>query len=129
MQQQILRFAQDDSRCLQDKTLSRWPLQRAPADQVHMQMKNRLAGARAHIQHGAVAIFNRPLPCNVRGSQMTTSDQLRIFRRCFLQASNMSFRNDQHVGRPLRVQIFKGKSVLVFVDFSGWHLAANNAAE
>src|SRR5450759_20048 len=114
---------------LRDTTLARRPLQRAPANQVHMQMENRLARARAHVQHRAVAIFNRPLPGNVRGRQVTASHQLRVFRRRFLQASNMFFREDQHVGRALGVQIFKGKRVLVFIDFLGWHFAANDTAE
>jgi hypothetical protein len=36
---------------------------------------------------------------------------------------------DQHVGRALWVQIFKGIGVLVFIDFLGWHFAANDTAE
>jgi hypothetical protein len=37
--------------------------------------------------------------------------------------------DDQNVGWALRVQIFKGKRVLVFKNFPGRHFAANNAAE
>ena len=127
---QVLRFAQDDN-CdlLRDLTLSRRPLQRAPADQVHMQVKNRLAGARAHVQYRAVAIFNRPLPRNLRRCQVAASHQFGVFCRGFLQASDVSFGDDQHVGRALGVQIFKSKRVLIFVNFLGRNFAANNAAE
>src|ERR1700691_103789 len=104
-------------------------MQRAPADQVNVQMKNRLPRARSHIQHGAVAIFNGPLPRDVRSSKMTAPDELRIFRRGFLQSWNMFFGDDQHVRWPLRIQIFKGKCVLVFIDFFRWYFATNDAAE
>jgi hypothetical protein len=60
---------------------------------------------------------------------MTASQQLRVFCRGFLQAGNMSFRDDQDVGRALRVQIFKGKNVLIIVDFPAWYFAANDPAE
>jgi len=33
------------------------------------------------------------------------------------------------VGRALRVQIFKSKNVLVFMNFPAWHFAANDPAE
>ena len=56
-----------------NEDLSRGPLQRAPADQVHVQVKDRLAGARAHVQHRAVAIFNRSLPCDVRCREVAAS--------------------------------------------------------
>src|SRR5437660_5747930 len=92
-------------------------------------MKNRLARSRPHIQHRAVAIFNRPLPCNLSRHQVTTPDQLRVFRHGFLQARNMFLRDDQDVGRALRVQIFKGKNMFVFIDFLGGHFAANDPAE
>jgi len=70
---EVAEWAKLDGRSTRPSTLSRWPLQRAPADQVYVQMKDRLSGAWAHIQHRAVAIFNRPLACNVRRRQMTAS--------------------------------------------------------
>src|SRR5208337_2396779 len=75
---QVLRFAQDDKLMDDEQGLPRRPMQRAPADQVHMQMKYRLPRARAHVHHCAVAIFNRPLPGNLRGGEVTAPQQLRV---------------------------------------------------
>ncbi len=94
-----------------------------------MQMKNRLPRTRTHVQPRAVAIFNRPLSSDVRSRQVTAPHQFRVFRHRFLQARDMFLGDNQDVSRALWVQIFKGKRVLVFVNFLGWHFAANNPAE
>jgi hypothetical protein len=41
----------------------------------------------------------------------------------------MFLRNDEHMGGRLGVDVFKGKYVLVLIDFFGGYLAAKNAAK
>lgn len=94
-----------------------------------MQVKNRLAGSGAYVQHRAVTIFDRPLPRNVSGDQVTASKQFGVFCRSVFQAGDVFLRDNQHVGGALRVQILKGKRVLVFENFLGWHFAANDPAK
>src|SRR6476646_1047787 len=60
---------------------------------------------------------------------MTAPDDLSVALLRFLQPREMSFRNDQNVGRSLRVDIFKRKHVLVFINLLGWNLTAKNTAE
>ena len=46
---------------------------------MHVQVEDRLAGARPHVQHGAIAVFDAALPRHVRGRQMASADDLRFF--------------------------------------------------
>ena len=71
------------------------------SQQMHVQMKHRLAGARPYIQHRAIAIFDAALPRHPGCRQMAQADDLRIFGRCFLQAANVFLGNHQHMGRRL----------------------------
>jgi hypothetical protein len=104
-------------------------VQRAPADEVYVQMKNRLPGSWTNIQYGAVTFFDRPLPGDVSGGKMTPSQQFRVFGSRFFQTRYVFFRDNQNVSRALRIQIFESKGVLVFVHFLGRHFAANDAAK
>ena len=104
-------------------------MQRAPADQVHVQVEHGLSGPLPDVQHGTVAILNRPLSGNVRRGEEATANEFRVFRLGFLQARNMFFGKDQHVGRALGVDIFKGERVLVFVNFLGGNFTTDNTAE
>jgi len=104
-------------------------MQHAPADQVHMQVKYRLPRARPDIQHGAIPVFDRALLGDMGGGEMAAPHQFRVGGGCFFEAGNMFLRNHQHVGRPLRVDVFKGIRVFVLEDFLGRNLTANNSAE
>jgi hypothetical protein len=96
---------------------------------MHVQMKNRLPGARTHIQHRSVAVFDRPLARNAGGCQMTATDYFGIIGGGFLQSGDMLFRDNKHVRRTLRIQIFESKGVIVFVNLLGWDFASYDAAE
>ena len=48
---------------------------------------------------------------------MTAANYLSLFWRGFFQTGDMFFGDDQYVRRTLRIQIFKSKSVVVFIDF------------
>ena len=77
----------------------------------------------------SLAILNRALSCNVGRGEVAESNEFRVFCLGFLQAGNMFLGNDQHVGWTLRVDIFKGEGVHVFINFLGGDFAAKNAAE
>jgi hypothetical protein len=121
--------AADDEENSRYPALSGGPLQGAASDEVHVQMKDRLTGARADIQYGAIAVFDRAFAGDVGGGEMTASDQFGIFGCGFLEAGNMFFGDDENVSRALGMQVFEGKRVLIFVDFFGGDFAANDSAE
>jgi hypothetical protein len=63
-------------------------LQVPPSQQVHVQVKDRLPGAGADVQHGQVAILDAALACGIGGSQLAVADQLGILSYGFLQSAN-----------------------------------------
>jgi hypothetical protein len=104
-------------------------MQRTSADQVHVEVEHGLSGPLPDVQHGAVAILNRPLSGNVRRGEEATANEFRVFWLSFLQARNMFLGKDEYVRRALGVDIVKGEGVLVFVDFLGGNFTADNTAE
>jgi hypothetical protein len=100
-----------------------------PTEQMHVQMKNRLSGAGANIEHGAVSVFNVALAGDLRGGQVAAANDLGVSGLRFFQSSEMPLGNDENVCRSLRINIFKCKDMLVFVNFFSGNLAANDAAE
>ena len=104
-------------------------MQRTSADQVHVEVEHRLSGPWPDVQYGTIAILNCPLSCNMRRGEVAKSNQFRVFRLSFLQARDMFLGEDEHVGRPLGVDIFKGERVLVFIKLLGGNFTTDNTAE
>lgn len=92
-------------------------------------MKYRLSRPRAHVKDCPVSLFDVPLARNLGCRQVATANRFSIFRLRFFQSSEMFLGDDEYVRRGLRVDIFKGKDVIVFVDFSRGNLATENAAK
>ena len=109
--------------------LSRRPLQISASEQVHVQVKDRLAGARAHVEHGSIAILDAALPSDLRRRELTLPDQLSVFGHRFLQPVDMPLGHDQNMGWSLRVDIVEREGMFVFVDFFGRDFPANDAAK
>src|SRR6202040_841301 len=65
------------------------PLQISSTQQMHVQMKHRLACARPHVQHSAITVFNAAVPRHPGGRKMTEADDFRVFGRGLLQAANV----------------------------------------
>ena len=86
-------------------------------------MKYRLADFGPTFSTVPVSIFNLPLAADFRCCQVQTANQFGIFRLRFFQPAHMFLRNDQNVRGSLRVDVFKGERVLVFVDPLGGNLA------
>jgi len=57
-----------------ESRLPRRPLQIPAAQQVHVQVEDRLPGTRADVEHGPVAIFNAALACDVCGDELAAAD-------------------------------------------------------
>lgn len=101
----------------------------ASTDQVYMQVKNTLTRARPNVQHGAVSILDAAFARKFGGDEVTIANIIRIFRFRFFQAPNVPLRNDQDMGRRLRVDVFEGKSALVLVNLPGRRLSPDDSAE
>lgn len=53
-------------------------MQRPSANQVHMEMKDGLPRFRTHIKDGAVPVLDAALPGDLRGDQLTATNDLSI---------------------------------------------------
>jgi hypothetical protein len=94
-----------------------------------MQMEHGLSSARPDIHDRAVTVFDPTIASNARGSEVAESDQIRVFRRGLFQIDNMFLGNDEHMSRALRVDVFEGKEMIVFIDLLAGYFAANDTAE
>ena len=92
-------------------------------------MEDGLAGARADIEDGPVTVFDGTLAGDVRGGEMAAADEFGVLGLCILETGKMFLGDYEDVGRTLRVEIFEGEGVGVFVNFFRGHFAADNAAE
>jgi len=92
-------------------------------------VKHGLAALGSDVKNGTVAVFDATLAADFRGGQVEASDQFGVFGLRFFQSTDMLFRDDENVGGSLRLDVFKGERVLVFVDFLGRNLAADDFAE
>src|SRR6266545_2252279 len=109
--------------------LPRRPLHVPSADQMDVNVEHGLSRFRSYVEDSAIAVFDSALASDGGGGQVQASNQFRVFRLSFLQATNMLLGNNQHMRRCLRIGVFEGKSVLVFVNFPGGDLAPDDAAE
>jgi hypothetical protein len=96
---------------------------------MNVQMENGLPGAGADIEDCAVPLFDVALTCDLGGGQMTAADDFRICFLRFLEPREMALRDDQHMRGSLRVDVFEGKHVRIFVNFLRRNFTPNHAAE
>ena len=92
-------------------------------------MKHRLAGAGAHVNDCTVSAFNVALAGDLGSGKMAPSDEFGVMCIRFLQAREMLFGDHENVGGGLRMNIFKGKNVIVFVDLFSGNFTAKYVAE
>ncbi len=84
---------------------------------VDVKMKHRLPGARSRIDDrpvtfGIQAAFARQL----RRHYQEMSHQRLVFRRSIFERSKMLARNHQEMNRRLRMDVFNGRNLVVFID-------------
>jgi hypothetical protein len=92
-------------------------------------MEHRLSRARAHIHNGPVSLLDIALAGDLGRRQVAASDHFGVLRLRFLQSSKMLPRDDQHMSRRFRIDVFKSKDILVLINLLGGNLAAENSAE
>jgi hypothetical protein len=94
-----------------------------------MQVEDGLACAGADVEDRAVSLLDFALARNLRGGEMASADHLGVRRFRFFQAGEMFLGNDEYVRGRLRLDIFEGKDVVVFVNLLCGNFTANDATE
>ena len=99
------------------------------AKQMQMQMMYRLSAIVACIHNDPVAViqlfFARDLCC--RSHQMT--HQHRIFSQRLRHRADVLFRNNQQMGRSLRIDVWEPDAKFIFIDTACRDSAVDDLAE
>src|SRR3974390_1208003 len=96
---------------------------------MHMQVKDGLSGTGTDVEDGAVSLLDIALAGDLRGGEVATANEFGVGGFGFFQSREMFLGNDQDVRGGLRADVFEGKDVFVFVNFSCRNLSPENAAE
>jgi hypothetical protein len=96
---------------------------------MHVQVKDRLSGPRANIEHRAVPLLNVSLSGNVRGRQVAPPDDFGVIGLGLFQSGKMFLRDNQNVRGRLRADVLKSENVFVFINLFRGNLALKNAAK
>jgi hypothetical protein len=96
---------------------------------MNVQVKDGLSGTGADVEDGAVSLLDVALACDLSGGEMAAANDFGICGFGFFQPGKMSLGNDEHVRWGLRVDVFEGEDVVVFVDFLGGKFSTEDAAE
>jgi hypothetical protein len=92
-------------------------------------MEDRLSGAGADVEDGAVSLLDVALARDLCGGQMAAADDFGVSGLGLLQSGKMFFGNDKDVRGGLRFDVFEGEDVFVLVNFFSRDFAADHAAE
>jgi hypothetical protein len=109
--------------------LSGRPGKRAAAEQVQMQVEDGLARSGADVVDRSVAALYAPLASQFGRHQLAITDQLRIRFLRFFEVYNVSLGDDEQVSGGLRIDVLENESLIIFVNFPGWHITGDNLAE
>ena len=82
-----------------------------------MEVEDGLSRAGPDVKDGAISVLDFALAGDLRGGEMAATDDFRVRGFGFLQSREMPFRNDENVRRSLRIDVFKGENVVVFMNF------------
>ena len=92
-------------------------------------MKHGLPGPGTYVEHGSISIFNFAFARDLRRRQVAAADDVCIGGFGLLQSGEVPLGDYQNMRWRLRLNIFKGKNVLIFMNFLGGNVAANNSAK
>ncbi len=112
-----------------ERGLARRPGQRTSTEQVDVDVEDGLSGAGPNVEDGAVSLLDFSQAGNVGGGEVAAADEFGVGSLGFLQTREMSPRNDQHMRRRLRADVFESEHMLVLIDFPGGDFTAEDAAE
>jgi hypothetical protein len=101
----------------------------ASAEDVDMEMIDRLASIGPGIDHHAVAVSQAFVAGNLRGRQQHVAEQRGMFLAGVRQGGDMFAGHHQKVHRRLRIDIAEGAAQLVLVDGLGGDGALGDLAE
>lgn len=113
----------------QQTGLARRPGQGASTEQVDVQVEDRLPGAGADIEDGAVPLLNVALARDMGGGKVAAADDFGVVRLGFLQPREMFLRNDEYVRRRFGINVFEGENVFIFVNFLRGNLTPEDPTE
>ena len=115
--------------CASRSSLPWRPAELAAAEQVQVEMKNRLAGAGTIVEDRAISIEQIAFSGELRGNQMQLADDRLILVRRVVKRNEVLSRDKQNVRRRLRADVLERENVRVFVDNFGWNLLRSDFAE
>jgi len=105
-------------------------LQGSPAQQVKVNVKDRLAGLLATIGDHTKTLVRDPLfPREPVDHQVNIADEVPVLFVQVQQGRFMPLRNHEEVDRGLGIDILKGKDPLVFVNPGGGDAPLNDLAK
>ena len=107
------------------------PTEHAPAQNVQVDMVNRLARSRVHVEHGAVAfLMDIGLHRQFLGNLKHFANERIIFGRQLIQGWNVLLRSDQKVHRRLRPKVLEcHDEVILMYKFRRCIVSDNSAKE
>jgi len=94
-----------------------------------MEVEDGLSGAGADVEDCAVSVFDVPLAGDLRGDELASANDFCVVGLGLFQSRKMFLGNDENMGGRLRMNIFEGKDVIVFVNLLGGKLTTDDAAE
>ena len=92
-------------------------------------MKDRLPCAGTDVENCAISVFDVALTRDLGRDEMASADDFGVGCLGFFQSREMFFGNDQYVCWRLRIDVFKGENMVVFMDFLCGNFSANDAAK
>lgn len=101
----------------------------SPAEQMQVEMEDRLSGVRADVIHGAISALKLAFAGELCRDELAIANQFCIGFACLIDADNMLFRHDENMRRRSRLDVFKGKNFIVFVNFFRRNAAGDDLAE
>src|SRR4029077_2333305 len=88
----------------------------AAAEEVQVQMKNRLARAGAVVEHSAIPREQEEFLGQLARRHLQLAEQRLVARLGVVQRGEMFLRAKENVRRRLRVDVFKGEHVVILID-------------
>ena len=82
-----------------------------------MYVEDGLAGARAHVVDRSISAFDSVFAGQLCRHKLHVAQQFSIGVLGLVQSFNVLFGNNQNVCGRLRLDVFKGKGLLILVDF------------
>ncbi len=108
---------------------TRWPLQRTAAEQVEVEVVDRLAGVGSTVDDHAVAAVELQFGRQPRDDEQQVAQQRGVGFSYVAQRRDFLFGDDDHVRWRLRSNVVKRQAAIVLVDDAGGDLAVDDALE